>query len=315
MVTPPIIVGAGFNRDASAEVKHLGNVEYPLASDLVDCFDPPQLPDGKSVEDLFQAALEGKNRMPLLNMCRHIMQADYYITPTLLPNADKENNVYLNFLCRFHQSPILTFNYDSLIELILLKLGKWYVEDGFGVKIKARRSQSPNQGQPASSQVVLHLHGSLYVYTSEYNLEQDIVTEKDQPDFLFDPNRAGHRFLPYQRVLPGLDYQEIERRVIAPVPNKAQGLKGEFVKRVMESAQWILQKAETVVCIGYSFNPHDRVSYDPLFDCLMKGARVILVVPEAQQLSERLSGEYPAPRWIPQAKRFREWVHSGYGGL
>jgi len=50
-----------------------------------------------------------------------------------------------------------------------------------------------------------------------------------EPDFIFDPDKLGHCFFPFERVPPSLGFKYVEERVIAPVPNKAKGLKGEFI--------------------------------------------------------------------------------------
>ncbi len=165
------LLGAGFSVDASSEVGSLAAVHYPLVSDLAKaCFGLDAPPAGRSIEELFQEAIDARNTAPLDRLYDLIMEADYYLTPHLSPGGSQENNVYLRMLQDFTSAPILTFNYDSLVEILLLKLGHWRPEDGYGIPVLAE-PVSPLVTLPKSSlRPVLHLHASLCVYPSSFSI-------------------------------------------------------------------------------------------------------------------------------------------------
>ena len=78
------LLGAGFSVDAGLEVSSLATPRYPLVSALAKaCFGLDELPPGKSIEELFQAAIDAKERAPLEKLYDLIMEADYYLTPYL----------------------------------------------------------------------------------------------------------------------------------------------------------------------------------------------------------------------------------------
>ncbi len=142
----------------------------------------------------------------------------------------------------------------------------------------------------------------------------DTLQPKAEPDFIFDPDSLGLCFVPFERVPPGPSFRHLPGRVIAPIPSKADGLRGAFIRRIHKRAMEIVQSSQTIVSIGYSFNPYDRASYSPLLQAA-RGARILLVVPEAQDLASRLTGEYPGIEWHAVPATFREWVLRGYDGL
>lgn len=317
------LLGAGFSVDASSEVGSLATARYPLVSDLTQkCFGHAELPTGKSIEDLFQEAIDVRDKAPLDTLYELIMEADYYLTPHLSPGGARENNVYLRMLQDFRSAPLLTFNYDSLIEILLLQLGHWRPENGYGVQVHAEPATliNPEIVPEHSLRSVLHLHGSLCVYASSFSIQKhperrfDMLRPKVEPDFIFDPDSLALCFVPFERVLPGLSFQYPPERVIAPVPNKADGLRGKFIRRIHQRAVETIQSARTIVSIGYSFNPYDHVSYLHLLKAA-RGARLILVVPEAHELVSRLSIEHPEIEWVAVPMTFREWVMRGYEGV
>ena len=53
----------------------------------------------------------------------------------------------------------------------------------------------------------------------------------------------------------------IEERVIAPVPDKSEGLKEPFIRQSYASPIELIRQIGTVTAIGYSFNQNDHASY------------------------------------------------------
>jgi hypothetical protein len=249
------------------------------------------------------------------------MKADVYIVPRLLKD---HTNPYAVFFERFNKSHFLTFNYDSLPEIFLYRRKVWYPQDGYGVpvhvELDALAKEDPRHLQ--SSRYVLHLHGSLCIYASSYDLTGQPggaiqwLARKGRPDYIFDPDAITCLFSPYRRTLPVLGYELPEHRVIAPVPDKAEGLQGEFVSEVHLRAAEILASARQVIAIGYRFNALDRNSYDQLLTALSRAPspEAVLVSPDAESLKDRLSRDYPKIGWKPQARTFESWVEAGFPG-
>lgn len=324
------LLGAGFNCDAAAEAGKIKTdvlessgrpARYPLVGDLLEpCFGHKDLPLDKSVEDLFQNCIDSENEEPLEVLCNWLMELDFYIARHLKRGGSHENNAYTKFLGKFQKSPLLTFNYDSLPERLLLAEQSWCPVDGYGVEIQANMKKIRNGSQPVEKSLrpILHLHGSLCVYPATYDFEKrpdlDIPLMVGRPTkFIFDPDALGSLFYPFEGIQPGVTYSYVYERVIAPIPDKAEGLEGEFIKAVYAKAIEFLSAASQIICIGYSFNQHDQHSYAKLLHAA-SGKSVLIVSPDAESSIARLTGEYPEIEWSHQQMTFAEWVSNDYPG-
>jgi thiamine pyrophosphate-dependent acetolactate synthase large subunit-like protein len=85
----------------------------------------------------------------------------------------------------------------------------------------------------------------------------------------------------------------VEDRIIAPVPDKSQGLKEAAFTYTKADA--LVRDSDIVVVIGYSFNPHDRASYQPLLQALSAspGRRLLVVSPDAGSIAKRYPSGLP----------------------
>jgi len=141
MTSQVFLVGAGFKVDAASQAG-VSDHRYPLVSDLAShCFGMRSLPTGRSIEDAFADALSRKDDKPLRVLSDLLMEADYYITPGLRPDRGAIENSYTAFVRRFEQETVITFNYDSLLELVLFGMQRWRPEDGYGVPVRAEEIQ------------------------------------------------------------------------------------------------------------------------------------------------------------------------------
>ena len=93
--------------------------------------------------------------------------------------------------------------------------------------------------------------------------------------------------------------------------------KKEFITEVYERAEQLLRSSNLpVVAIGYSFNHHDRASYNPILASLEFGSpSVLLISPDAACIGERLSQEFPRIRFEPLKPTLKSWVEAGFPGL
>ena len=267
---PTFILGAGFNADAAGEAgRQQPDSGYPLVADTLRlCFDLPGIPEGKSIEDLFSDALERRDFGPIAKLADRLRHADYYVAHALA-RAERVN-CYQRFFRAFPDSNFLTFNYDSLPETFLFHLRCWFPRDGYGVKVAADLPPGAEEFTGKKSRaLVLHLHGSLCIRTSEFEARRKPgetiawLTEREEPRYAFDPSSISANFAPFQRDV-GAD--DVEERIIAPVPDKSQGLQQVFIRDTYTKALVMVRDSDIVVAIGYSFNAHDRGSYQTLLE-------------------------------------------------
>ena len=271
---------------------------------------------GQSVEELLAEAQEARQWEPLDRLAQEIMRADYYLVEEL--TAEGAKNCYATFFDRFETSQFLTFNYDSLVAVFLLRRGLWYPDDGYGMPVLADRSET--EAPPSeSTSIVLHLHGSFCLYVSDHAFVDRTgegtawYEEVDPPRFIFDADSISSLFYPYRRVLPTFGYEPVERRVVAPVPDKTHGLRGRFVQRIYERAGEILESAELVVSIGCGFGPADKTSYAPLLEALQRAnlPRLLIVDPAASTISDRLQPSLAKVEMSAVNLTFKQWVDRG----
>jgi hypothetical protein len=257
-----------------------------------------------------------------------LMEADHYIAQRLLSSDTKPSNPYAAFFARFKDCHFLTLNYDSLPEIFLFHHKVWCPQDGYGIPVYGELDPLANEDIRAeircrqSSSNVLHLHGSLCIYSRSFDLTRQVgnstlwVVLNKNPDYIFDPDSISDMFFPYKRTPRGPSYQRLEERVVAPVPDKAEGLQGEFIRAVHSRAKGILGSCQRVIVIGYRFNALDKDSYDSLLRALSRAPNpeAVLVCPDADSLKDRLSRAYPRVNWVPHAKTFSAWVEAGFPG-
>jgi hypothetical protein len=328
------ILRAGFNVDVFSEAGCQNGLpvsglpaRYPVVRDLLNiCFNMDELPLNKSIEDLFQKSIDAGEKRPLGTLYNYLMELDYYIiypiTPHIRLGGKHYNNAYIRFLRDFQKASLITFNYDSIPEILLCFERLWSPRDGYGVPVQARERRIRKGPPPIrnSPRTVLHLHGSLCVYIEDFSIEKQPgswypILQECEPKFLFDPDKLEQCFSPFLRILPSItSYTHPFNRIIAPIPNKAEGLKNEFIKAVYDKAIEILNNANQIVVIGYSFNPYDNESYNNLL-VTMANKAVLLIAPDAIMLKERLAQEYPKIEWEAQSMRFKEWVDNDYPGV
>jgi hypothetical protein len=71
-----------------------------------------------------------------------------------------------------------------------------------------------------------------------------------------------------------------------------------------------------LVVIGYSFNAHDKASFDPILRAVGEGgAQAVVVSPDAASTVVNLREMYPAIEFRPIPSGFADWVNRDYPGL
>jgi hypothetical protein len=334
---PFFLLGAGFGVDAGPIVgpieaqsiyigKYRFSCAYPLVRDLPGICFPAEAPAVAvtDVERRMGDALALGDTQPIELLCEELSKADHYLAPPLVGWPTKPNP-YAQFFSDFPASSFGTYNYDAFVEFALFRAGRWFPHDGFGVRVATELgfTAEPYELRPSSC-LVLHLHGTYLVYTYEHTfgppdeLGVQWIELYESPRFAFDPYSLGHGFYPFERSMAQFAYTpDVRNRVVAPIPDKAAGLKAAFVREVTERAKAVLASHETLVAIGYAFAHHDRASHAELLEAFSagKGRRAVVVSPEASAIVERLQPQFRKIKWTAVDLGFARWVQSGYRDL
>jgi hypothetical protein len=329
---PSFLIGAGFNADAAKEAgpvhgnsidagHYLIDCGYPLVADTAHlCFGSSQAPTDKSIEELFAETIKRNDYEPLKKLADRLMEADYRIAYRLA--TSETANCYREFFRTFDGADFLTFNYDSLPEIILHHSGRWFPHDGYGVPVEVetdRLAPATMEPAPQSTSLILHLHGSCCLYTTEFEIQRKPsealawLTPLARPRYCFDPDSVSGCFSSYRRMMSNTGYVAIEERVIAPVPDKAESLKATFVREMYRKAIPLVRECESLVAVGYSFNPYDRISYSPVLDAVLAAKKwLIVVAPDASNVIKRVAADYPCLRIKAIDKTFKEWAQESF---
>lgn len=320
MSIPVFIVGAGFSLAANGRYESSDKQfakRYPLASDLgVECFGSSWNPAG-DVEAAFAAAVRMGNRKPIENLVKLIQAADYYLGSV---EAGDPDSVYGRLLQEFPGAQFVSFNYDSLLEQVLLRRKLWNPRDGFGVPVEIGDSHQAAAESADSRVQVVHLHGSVLLYAVEFSWQQKEpsdhilwMTQRDKPKFLFDPHNLGHCFSPFSRALPSLGYRSPEQRVIVPVHDKSEALREEYVRIVFTRACELVRASEQVIAVGYRFAECDRSSFEPLLRIVRTNQTPLwIVTPDARDIANRLGKLYPRLQVLPIPATFEQWAGTNF---
>jgi hypothetical protein len=170
--------------------------------------------------------------------------------------------------------------------------------------------------------LVLHLHGSACVFGDEFAIlgnpfEEVAQLVHTEPHYAFDAHAMSGCFPRYGRVMFRTGFVRPEDRVIAPVPDKSEDLKQQFVRATYTRALPLVRNTGTLVAIGYSFNVLDKSSYGPILEALGQSTdgTLFLVSPEANRVRERLSVEHPNIKIRSMEKTFGKWATDSFRGI
>jgi hypothetical protein len=309
-----LLIGAGFNVDAAREVG-LIDCGYPLVANVAClCFGLDQAPTNRSIEELFSEAAETGNHDPLRRLSERLMEADCRLAYSL--SSSDAANCYRDFFQAFDGANFITFNYDSLPEILLHHRQRWYPHDGYGVPVRVEYQGINELACSNSTSLVLHLHGSFCLWATEFETQEESgerltwIIPLDRPRYKFDPLSISVCFRAYKRPFPSLGFVPIEERIIAPVRDKTEGLKKAFVEEIYSKALSLVRASGTLIAVGYSFSPYDRASYHPLLEQLSKSQerKLFIVSPDSTQVAEMIAAEYPRLQVRPIAKTFKRWA-------
>ena len=134
------------------------------------------------------------------------------------PESEPESVARLlaRFFETFAGSNFVTFNYDSLPEIFLHRAKRWYPHDGYGVPVEVERLLGTTDADNRNStSLVLHLHGSFCVHTSENEIRRNPrnaiswLEPLATPRYSFDPDSISHCFPSYRQTMSSTGYVRI----------------------------------------------------------------------------------------------------------
>jgi len=338
------ILGAGFNLDANKyldpknqyllpsaneyynpplqwETEPL-SCSYPKVNDLVHACFGLRVDPKTSAEKLFTQAYKKADWIPIERLVDIIQAADHYIASKII---NYPSTPYLKFFQYFNGSHFLSYNYDCFAELHLQKLHRWHPLYGFGMQVQYSHSQSVIDQdvslQNVGSSIVLHLHGSFYLYPIETDISPaDIngtrwLTPRPSPRFIFDPDTLCDAFSGFTR--PELDhgYSPPVARLIPPIADKSSSLVAKYYNLLIERAVNLINEASCLISIGYSFAENDSESYDILLKRLFeKGKKLLIVNPSSDQIVYKIKSRYRSysPSVYSLPLTFSQWAEKGF---
>jgi hypothetical protein len=190
---------------------------------------------------------------------------------------------------------VITFNYDSTLERILLQQGRWSPRDGYGFEVVFQRSDSKEAvvEQRKSQITILHLHGAVGWYRRQ----------AVKPGY---PLPSGGGWLPEEAHTPApldtavsldpeflrdLGIDAVDACLPAPPPDERQilvhpsffkdfeleehGRTTPFIKLWKKAAE-LLRKAEQIFVVGYSLPAADSAALTLLLtNCARKKVTIV----------------------------------------
>ena len=222
---------------------------------------------------------------------------------------------------------VITFNYDSTVERVLLALGKWSPADGYGERLVFQKSQFDTTPFPfPNSQVkVLHLHGAVGWYRKP-SVRQDFPLSSGGaiPPEARTPAPLETKISIDPLVLRDFGMCSVDASMPCRPPHEYQVLlHPSFLKdyggeetrnpvfiRIWKMAAEALRAAHSIVIIGYSLPPADAAAWTLLLtNC--DSSRTTVVNPDRSAMDRYrrlLFQRLPKmSNWAPP-QYFRDWV-------
>jgi len=173
---------------------------------------------------------------------------------------------------RIHSSPVLTFNYDLLVERVV---EEWEPSvtgsDLYPVPLVERdavgaaaRTGYAEARQPSFE--LYKLHGSINWFHSPSNSTGPITVPAGRPTAT---TSEGQR----QRYL----YSDLRPLVVPPTTTKSAFYGGDAMRALWRNASEALKTTDQLVVIGYSFPPSDLQVLTMLRQALPRRARILIV--------------------------------------
>lgn len=169
---------------------------------------------------------------------------------------------------------IISFNWDILFEEAMITTGKWTPKDGYVINFNGivyKNEEDKEQGiipEVKSKNLVLKPHGSINWYSKDDQINKQILFIQ-----LKSRLRAGNPLL--------LGRQENSYlSSIAP-----PGIKRKSFPEVWNKMKYVLEEADEIVAIGFSFNDNDKYIKEEFDEIkFKKDLEIIIINPDNEKL-------------------------------
>ncbi len=185
---------------------------------------------------------------------------------------------------------VITFNYDSTVERVLLDLGKWSPSDGYGAEIVLQENAYDDTpvALPPSAVKVLHLHGAVGwyrkpIFSPSFNPNDGPGGATPRTSLSRAPSETAIALDPL--LLRGLGIHHVDACLPSRPPSEPQiMLHPSFLKvyggesrpnpifsRLWKDALNALKRADEVTIIGYSLPSADSAAWTLLHTGCKRG--------------------------------------------
>ena len=234
------------------------------------------------------------------------------------PESQLIKEAYERFAAHLNDtsSTVITFNYDLLIESLLMRTHKWHTYDGYGVNIPVAYDAMPTSPHTIMKQrlqdvttlkwpsvTLLKLHGSI-------NWVRPTMTGDRGDDIYQIPFREGISQSDFAlRTDFGAPFTlRFKPVIVPPVLDKTFWLKNPSFRVIWNMAMEAIDEADRITFIGYSLPLTDFMAEFLFRQGLnMRSAerRIVVVDPNAAELKERYFDVFGSISW-PLEIMFKE---------
>lgn len=140
------------------------------------------------------------------------------------------------------------------------------------------------------------------------------LIKRDEPQYSFNASSISQNFSPFQHD-SGAD--DVEDRIIAPVRDKSRRLQEIYIRDTYAKAEALVRNSDITVAVGYSFNPHDGASYQPILRASGQSIdrRLLVVSPDAGKIADAIRPNFPTLSIRSHEATFKQWVTASFPGL
>jgi len=195
---------------------------------------------------------------------------------------------------------IISFNWDILFEEAMIATGKWTPKDGYGISfndIIYKNEEGEAQGilpKVNSNNFVLKPHGSINWYSKDDQINKQILFIQ-----LKSRLRAGNPLL--------LGRQENSYlSSIAP-----PGIKRKSFPEVWDKMKKLLEQADEIIAIGFSFNYNDKYIKGEFSGIKFKrNLNIIMISPDNEKLKNTYKTVFYTNNIYTKFKKFSQYCKS-----
>ena len=192
---------------------------------------------------------------------------------------------------------IISFNWDILFEEAMITTGKWTPKDGYGISfndIIYKNEKDKEQGILAkvnSNNLILKPHGSINWYSKDNQINKQILFIQ-----LKSRLRSGNFLL--------LKRQENSYLSFITPP----GIKRISFPEVWDKMKKLLERADEIIAIGFSFNDNDKYIKEEFSEIkFKKDLKIILINPSNEKLKNIYETVFYTDNICTKYKTFSEY--------